>query len=481
MEDHELLRQYVQSHSEEAFRGLVEKHLPMVFGAARRMARDGHLAEEVAQTVFATFAKKAESIRPPQVIAGWLYHTTCNLAKHTVRTEVRRREREQTAIAMQALESSPEPGRITEHLEPAMAELDELDRGALVLRYFEERSLREVGTELGISEDAARMRVNRALEKLRTVFNRQGIAVTSVALAAAISASTASAVPATLAAAITATVLTGNTIATTTTLTHAAITTMNWINAKSIAAMVGAAVLAGTGTYFARQREVNELQAANRQLMEQRDKFAAEQGANVAALTANTEELERLRKDAKDLPRLRNEVAQLKKQRDEVKKVVAQPAGATGGPLAPPVSGSGRYITIDQLANVGSATPEAAMQTAMWTMFKGSYEEALASATPELQKDGLRNPKTRELFETSRKQMAPLFKGLQIMARKVLADGKVEFKVKMDADPLPDTKAWMPGIAVYRLTNIDRAWKVGGATGYDAKWDQDGQVQILPE
>src|SRR3954454_4214143 len=124
MDDHDLLRQYVQSHSQDAFRQIVEQHLPMVYATAQRMVFDSHLAEEVAQNVFTTLAQKANTLRPPQVIAGWLYNTTRNLALHTVRGELHRREREQTAVAMQALESSFDPGQINENLEPAMAELD---------------------------------------------------------------------------------------------------------------------------------------------------------------------------------------------------------------------------------------------------------------------------------------------------------------------------------------------------------------------
>ena len=103
MDDRELLDEFVKARSQGAFRELVERHLPVVYSAARRMVRDSHLAEEVAQSVFTTLAQKAESIRPPHVLGGWLYNTTRHLAMHAVRTEQRRRKREQTAFAMQAL------------------------------------------------------------------------------------------------------------------------------------------------------------------------------------------------------------------------------------------------------------------------------------------------------------------------------------------------------------------------------------------
>src|SRR6267143_1162384 len=101
MDDRELLDEFVKDQSQSAFRELVERHLPVVYSAARRMVRNSHLAEEVAQAVFTTLAQKAQTIRPPQVLGGWLYNTTRHLAMHAVRTEQRRHEREQVAFAMQ--------------------------------------------------------------------------------------------------------------------------------------------------------------------------------------------------------------------------------------------------------------------------------------------------------------------------------------------------------------------------------------------
>ena len=95
MEDHELLREFVHHSSEDAFGMLVERHLRMVLSAARRMMNDEHLAQDVTQIVFTTLAQKARGIRPPQVVGGWLYNTTRHVAMHAVRTERRRRAREE--------------------------------------------------------------------------------------------------------------------------------------------------------------------------------------------------------------------------------------------------------------------------------------------------------------------------------------------------------------------------------------------------
>jgi RNA polymerase sigma factor (sigma-70 family) len=253
MDDHELLREYVRDRSQDAFRELVDRHLAMVYGSARRMVRDSHLAEDVVQGVFRTLAEKAGTLRRQQVIAGWLYQTTRHLAMHAVRTEQRRREREQVAVAMQALEGEAETNRILDELEPALDQLDAGDRDLLVLRYFEDRSLRDVGREVGISEDAARMRVNRALERLRAVFEKQGVTTSSGLLTTVLLSTAATTVPAGLAATITTTALTGLSAGIGAGMGTAA-TAASWWTAKTIAAVAGAAAITGAGLLLYVQR-----------------------------------------------------------------------------------------------------------------------------------------------------------------------------------------------------------------------------------
>ena len=277
MDDRELLREYVERRSQDAFRKLVDRHLPMVYSAARRMVRDAHLAEDVAQSVFTTLAQKAESLGPPRVVGGWLYNTTRHLALHAVRTELRRREREQTAFAMQTLDLAPDDPRIAEHLEPAMSELDPDDRDALVLRYLENRTLRDVGAELGISEDAARMKVNRALERLRAGFERQGVGVTTALLATAITATTA-AVPSGLAATITSTALAATAVQTSAAVATTQAIAMTTLQKTLVAAALVAATL--TATLLVQQPAQSKLRAENQALRrlqaEQAEQFAAE-------------------------------------------------------------------------------------------------------------------------------------------------------------------------------------------------------------
>src|SRR4051812_24482511 len=241
MDDHELLNEFVRESSQEAFGELVRRYLPVVYSAAFRMVRDSHLAEEVAQSVFTALAQKAGNLRPPLVLGGWLYSTTRNMAMHAVRTEERRRDREQIAFAMQSIEQGSGTLDLTEHLEPAMAELEPEDRDALVLRFLGERGLREVGAELGISEEAARKRVTRALERLRAVLEHRSISTTAILIATALVSSMV-AVPSGLAATITASAVGSGTAASVVAGTGLT------VKGKTIFATIAGILIVGAGT-----------------------------------------------------------------------------------------------------------------------------------------------------------------------------------------------------------------------------------------
>jgi RNA polymerase sigma factor (sigma-70 family) len=185
MNDRELLREFVEQRSEEAFRTLVTNHLPLVFGTARRITGDAALAEEVAQTVFILLVRKAWTLKRGVVLAGWLYRSTRFVAARAPRNEQRRRRREQLAVNMQETpDPNPSWSRVVPELDPSLARLSEADRNILLLRYIEDRPLREVGTTLGLTEEAAKKRVGRALEKLRRILRRKGVEISVSALMA---------------------------------------------------------------------------------------------------------------------------------------------------------------------------------------------------------------------------------------------------------------------------------------------------------
>jgi RNA polymerase sigma factor (sigma-70 family) len=273
IDDIELLAQYARDHSEAAFATLVTRHVNLVYSVALRNVGNPHAAEEITQAVFIILAKKAESLthngwlrgwlrRPRRSeseqarrgvaatsLSGWLYQTTRLTAANFLRTEIRRQRREQEAY-MQSLLNETEPNvwpQIAPFLDAAMAGLGEKDRNAIVLRFFENKSLCEVGSALGASEDAAKMRVNRALEKLRKFFAKRGVALTTAIIAGAVSANAVQAAPAGLTISAVAAAKGSAATASTLTLVKGALKLMAWAKAKT-AIVIGAAAILATGT-----------------------------------------------------------------------------------------------------------------------------------------------------------------------------------------------------------------------------------------
>jgi RNA polymerase sigma factor (sigma-70 family) len=206
MDDHALLREYLEHHSEKAFSELVERHLPLVYGTALRLARDPHAAQDVAQAVFIRLARKAWTIRNGHALPGWLYRATRHAAYAALRGEIRRRTRETAAmnLAEQNHPSSSIAEQIAPLLDEAMGCLSRVEQDALLLRYFQDQSLREVGAALGLNEDAARKRIDRALDKIRLHFSRCGITATAALLGTALTTNAATSPPVGLATTVAA-------------------------------------------------------------------------------------------------------------------------------------------------------------------------------------------------------------------------------------------------------------------------------------
>jgi RNA polymerase sigma factor (sigma-70 family) len=192
-DDAALLKRYSVEGSEEAFRQLVERHLPMVFAAAQRqLAGDRQLAEDVAQQVFCELARAAAGLSKEVVVAGWLYRATRFTAAKLARTERRRRERESASAAEREIElmnvsheaTGPDWEELSAQLDDAMDELKDGERDAILLRFFQRLDFRSVGAALQTSEDTAQKRVSRALERLRLLLARRGVASSTVALGA---------------------------------------------------------------------------------------------------------------------------------------------------------------------------------------------------------------------------------------------------------------------------------------------------------
>jgi RNA polymerase sigma factor (sigma-70 family) len=199
-----LLRRFAEENSEEAFTALVQRYVDLVYSAAlRRTNGDAHRAADVSQEVFTALARQARRLSRHPVLSAWLHTATRNIAVNIMTSEQRRKARELAAMALHAAQgsdASPEWERVRPMLDAAIDRLPEPDRVAVVLRFLERRPFAEVGAALQVSADAARMRTDRAVEKLRDLLAQRGITSTSSALGLLLSAHTAGAAPAGLAA-----------------------------------------------------------------------------------------------------------------------------------------------------------------------------------------------------------------------------------------------------------------------------------------
>ena len=213
--DTELIHQFVRNGSEGAFTELLRRHVDLVYSAAlRQVGPDVQAAEDLTQTVFTGLARKAEKLQGHSSLTGWLYTSTRLAATQHRRTEVRRLARETAAHAMSQLLSSdaPEPdwNQLRPVLDEAMHDLNEADREAVLLRFFEKRPYAEIGTRLGLSENTARMRVERALDQLHAALAKRGVTSTAAALGLALGAHAVAAAPAGIVERIGAAALTGS-------------------------------------------------------------------------------------------------------------------------------------------------------------------------------------------------------------------------------------------------------------------------------
>ena len=206
--DAALLEQFVRHESEAAFAEIANRHIALVHSVALRHTSNPAQAQDITQAVFIILARKAAGLGRKTVLAGWLYHTARLTAANWQRSETRRIRREQEAFMQSTFNESAPDNALWRELSPmlddAMGRLGKTDRDALVLRYFQNRNLAEVGVALGIEEGTAQKRVSRALEKLRKIFTKRGVALSATAIAGAVSANAVTAAPVALAEAVAA-------------------------------------------------------------------------------------------------------------------------------------------------------------------------------------------------------------------------------------------------------------------------------------
>ena len=245
----DLLREYGLRNSEPAFETLVNRHIGLVYSVALRQVENPAHAEEITQAVFLILARKAGRLHANTVLAGWLHETARFAAASFLRGEQRRRHREQEAYMQSNLPES-EPDKTWEKLAPflddAIGHLGKADRDAIVLRFFQNKSAREIAAVLNVHESAAQKRLNRAVEKLRAYFLERGVTVSGSTLAGTIPASFLQHAPVHLAASVSAAAAHGAVINHSTyTLIKGALKLMAWTKAKIAVVMVATAIVTG--------------------------------------------------------------------------------------------------------------------------------------------------------------------------------------------------------------------------------------------
>jgi RNA polymerase sigma factor (sigma-70 family) len=473
---HTLLSLYAKTGSDSAFRELVSRYLDFVYSTAFRLVGgDAETAQDVTQTVFVALAEKARTLPKDVMLGGWLHQHTRFVARELMRTERRRQLRERQAAEMNAIEDHTESNlaQVAPVLDEAIGQLDEEDRAAILLRFFERKDFRSVGEALGSSEDAARKRVDRALEKLHVLLKHRGATLSVAALGTALATEAVTAAPAGLATSISSAVLlAGSTTAATVAATKAiAMTTFQ----KAIA-IATVTVLAGVGIYEARQAaqlrgQVEILQQQQAPLAGQVEQLTRERDGLTSKLAVMRDDNGRLNANAAELPKLRGMIDTLRREL-ESQKTAAATASSNLTEASMATHKPGSFISKDQLADLGFKTPEAGFQTYFHALLSGNYDHVL---TAMLAQPGAPDPKEREAYEKSVREDDEVsrLQGIQMLAKKVIADDRV------DVEFLIYLRGKSPVIHIQQMVKEGGEWKAGNSQGVEPSWSQDGQIQPL--
>jgi RNA polymerase sigma factor (sigma-70 family) len=376
--DNQLLRRFVEIRDDAAFKQLVSRHLSMVYATAlRRLNGNSNLAADISQEVFIAFSTKAPSLLRHTSLASWLYRSTCFAASKAIRNELRERSiLSASAVLMNDHQNASEWERLEPQLDNMMSRLPEPDRHAVLLRFFENRTYRDVASELGVTEEAARKRVDRALDRLRGLFEAEGVQLSSGALGVTLASSLLIPPPAALAAVVCSSVAVGMPATTATIASFA----MTKIQTSLVVLLVGAAVSTSIWQHRHNLRLKRELKdreqpvasalagaPAVRQIRDRDWSFGPD---------TNRIELFRLRAEVTSLKRLLREmndstlsVAEIQAMRKRLGGVAFPIEQNPGTPFA-----RNRYYPEGIWADVGLDSPEAVLQTALWAMKSGNID-----------------------------------------------------------------------------------------------------------
>lgn len=334
-EQSDCLQTFAKTGCETAFAKLVQRHFDLVYCTALRLlAGDAHLAQDVAQSVFTDLARKARTLPPDVILGGWLYRHTCFTAAKTLRTEHRRHERERQAVEMNDSTDSAATAAAWQQLAPvldeAMAGLNTTDRDALVLRFFERQPFKSVGASLGTSEEGARKRVDRALQRLRGFFAGRGITISAVLLAEVLNARAVSLAPAGMAAGVAASALTAASTGSGG-LTLSLLKIMAITKTQIALTATGLALAAFLATQW---QTANRLKAENLALAQQKAELAEHLADAAKAPPEPVHTIGNSAADSGELLRLRSQVGGLKRQLASQKELLAREQTAHAQPAS---------------------------------------------------------------------------------------------------------------------------------------------------
>ncbi|MBI5691122.1 MAG: sigma-70 family RNA polymerase sigma factor [Verrucomicrobia bacterium] len=379
IEDAELLRRYVEERSEAAFAELVQRHLGLVYATAlRRVGGDSQLAEDVSQQVFTEVARRARVLQRRPVLAGWLFTSARFAASKAVRTARRRHQRELEAEIMEKL--SPDPAtpidweKARPVLDDVMGELEEPDREAILLRYFAARDYSSIGARLNLSENAARMRVERALEKLRTRLARRGVTSTATIIATVLAQQTAVAVPAGLATTVTSAALAAGGIAGGAAAGFGSSAALAFMSVSKLQVGLAGALAVATGTgIFLQARNLADLRDEISHLRQQNQAVVSSQAEN-QRLRSTVAEVAAWKSDDVALAQLRDEAAALQ---GTLQKAVQAGTGRNAGSAA-----NRPRPTISQRTNLAFQSLKPLQQAKDWAGMMRVLDSLIPGAEP---------------------------------------------------------------------------------------------------
>ena len=328
-DDAALLSQYVAKRSEVAFGELVRRHVDLVHSAAlRQVGGDSHRAQDVTQAVFCELARNAPRLIGHRALSGWLYTTARFIGARLQRAETRRLIRERSSQAMSEIENHSATESLWSDLGPvldeAMGALSGRDRTALVLRFFGNLPLAEVAAGLGTTENAARMRVDRALEKLRIVLTRRGVKSTSSVLGTVLMANAVAPAPVALASSLVGPAMAGA-VGSVGIVPAMTLNLIHLMNSTKITVGISAVAMASVvGTYVGMNNANARLRAEVAALQSQPAPAVVDPVPSRSDPNVDPGELARLRAEHSELMRLRGEVGLLRTTADQLAAAVRE-------------------------------------------------------------------------------------------------------------------------------------------------------------